>query len=437
MAARTSTSAFSLAGRTAWARSLTAPLRDYLNTETGGAVALLAATVAALVCANSPWSDSYDSVWGTELSIRVGDAAIAMDVRQWVNEGLMTFFFLVVGLEGKRELDVGQLRERRRLAALAVMSAIAMACAVGLYLAFNAGGDGAHGWAAAMSTDTAFVLGVLALVAPNGTRLRVRLLTMAVVDDLVALVVIATVYTQHVSLVALVGAGGLFAALVALRYAPVAWRTPAAIVLGAARRRLGDLAQRAAAVPAASVDELRDRALVRTRERWDPHRRSPHRGDGRLADHPRDRRRLRRGQAAGHGGRRGAGVAVAAARDRPRAELAGDRRRRRGQRPRLHRLAADLEHRLPRAGPRGGQARRARRGAHRHRRRLGGLPDHPGSPGRGPRPPDQRHGRRPGRCLRRRRSRPRPRPRRRRRGGDAGRVRRLRVPVLRTGRGRH
>jgi Na+/H+ antiporter NhaA len=234
MAAATSTSAFSLAGRTAWARNLAAPLRDYLNTETGGAVALLAATVAALVCANSPWSDSYDSVWGTELSIRVGDAAIAMDVRQWVNEGLMTFFFLVVGLEGKRELDVGQLRERRRLAALAVMSAIAMACAVGLYLAFNAGGDGAHGWGAAMSTDTAFVLGVLALVAPNGTRLRVRLLTMAVVDDLVALIVIATVYTQHVSWVLLVVAAGLFAALVALRYAPVAWRTPAAIVLGVA-----------------------------------------------------------------------------------------------------------------------------------------------------------------------------------------------------------
>jgi Na+/H+ antiporter NhaA len=87
MATRTSTSALSLHGRTAWARNLAAPLRDYLNTETGGAVALLTATVAALVCANSRWSDSYDSVWGTELSIRLGDAAIAMDVRQWVNEG--------------------------------------------------------------------------------------------------------------------------------------------------------------------------------------------------------------------------------------------------------------------------------------------------------------------------------------------------------------
>src|SRR3954452_2281204 len=116
------TSAVTFRGRTAWARNLAAPLRDFLNTETGGAVVLLAATVAALVWANSFWSDSYESVWGTELSIRLGDAGISMDLRQWVNEGLMTFFFLVVGLEAKRELDIGQLRERRRLAALAVMS---------------------------------------------------------------------------------------------------------------------------------------------------------------------------------------------------------------------------------------------------------------------------------------------------------------------------
>ena len=120
--------------------------------------------------ANSPWSHSYDSVWGTELSIRLGDASIAMDLRHWVNEGLMTFFFLVVGLEAKRELELGQLRERRRLAALSVMSVAAMASAVGIYLAFNAGGGGAHGWGAAMSTDTAFALGVLAaaLIATVG-----------------------------------------------------------------------------------------------------------------------------------------------------------------------------------------------------------------------------------------------------------------------------
>ncbi|TMK65006.1 MAG: Na+/H+ antiporter NhaA, partial [Actinobacteria bacterium] len=103
-------------GRTAWARNLGAPVRDFLNTETGSAISLLAATIAALVWANSPWSDSYQSFWNTKLSIQIGGGGIATDLRHWVNEGLMTFFFLVIGLEAKRELDVGQLRERRRIA---------------------------------------------------------------------------------------------------------------------------------------------------------------------------------------------------------------------------------------------------------------------------------------------------------------------------------
>jgi Na+/H+ antiporter NhaA len=220
--------------RTAWARNLGAPLRDFLNTETGGAVALLAATLLALVWANSPWPDSYESVWTTRLSIRLGDAGISQDLRHWVNGGLMTFFFLVVGLEAKRELDVGQLRERRRIALPVVAALGGMALPVAIYLAFNAGGSGAHGWGAAMSTDTAFALGVLALVAPGGTRLRVRLLTAAAFDDLVALVVIATAYTNHVSLTPLVVAIALFGTIVALRYAPVTWRIPAAAVLGVA-----------------------------------------------------------------------------------------------------------------------------------------------------------------------------------------------------------
>ena len=111
----------------------------------------------------------------------------------------MTFFFLVVGLEAKRELDTGELRERRRMAIPVVAAAGGIAVPIAIYLAFNAGGSGAHGWGAAMSTDTAFALGVLALVAPGGTRLRVRLLTLAVVDDLIALVVIAVVYTEHLA----------------------------------------------------------------------------------------------------------------------------------------------------------------------------------------------------------------------------------------------
>ena len=228
------TTSVSSSGRTAWARNLAAPVRDFLNTETAGAAALLIATLAALAWANSPWPDSYDSVWSTELSIRLGGSSISHDLRQWVNEGLMTFYFLVVGLEAKRELDQGQLRERRRLAIPVLAALGGMAVPVAIYLALNAGGSGAHGWGAAMSTDTAFALGVLVLVAPGGTRLRIRLLTLAVVDDLVALVVIATAYTEHVDVVPLAVAAALFATLFALRFAPPAWRGRAAVLLGAA-----------------------------------------------------------------------------------------------------------------------------------------------------------------------------------------------------------
>jgi Na+/H+ antiporter NhaA len=220
--------------RTAWARNLAAPLRNFLTTESGGAVVMLGATVVALLWANSPWSDSYESVWTTKLAIVLGDHGISLDLREWVNQGLMTFFFLVVGLEAKREFDLGALRERRRLAIAVTGAAAGMSVPVLIYLAFNAGGSGARGWGAAMSTDTAFALGVLALLAPNATRMRVRLLTVVVIDDLVALLVIATAYTEHVDLAALALAGGLFCVLVALRYAPLAWRAPVAAVIGVA-----------------------------------------------------------------------------------------------------------------------------------------------------------------------------------------------------------
>jgi Na+/H+ antiporter NhaA len=197
-------------------------------------VALLCAAVAALLWANSPWPSSYESVWTTDLSIRLGDAGISQDLREWVNQGLMTFFFLVLGLEAKRELDMGQLRERRRITIPWTAAAGGMALPVLIYLAFNAGGSGAQGWGAAMSTDTAFALGVLALVAPGGTRLRVRLLTVAVFDDLMALLVIATVYTDDVSFVPLAIAVGLFGVLLVLRYAPITWRGQAAALTGVA-----------------------------------------------------------------------------------------------------------------------------------------------------------------------------------------------------------
>jgi Na+/H+ antiporter NhaA len=221
-----------LSGRTAWARNLATPVRDYLSTETGGAAVLLCATIAALLWANSPWSDSYESFWTTELAVRIGDSGIAMDLREWVNSGLMTLFFLVVGLEAKRELDLGQLRERSRIAIPVVAALGGMALPVAIFLAFNAASPTAHGWGAAMSTDTAFALAVLALLAPAGTRARVQLLTLAIVDDLVALVVIAVAYTDGVEIRPLAIGVGLFALLaVTLRFAPNRVVLPAGALL--------------------------------------------------------------------------------------------------------------------------------------------------------------------------------------------------------------
>jgi Na+/H+ antiporter NhaA len=221
-------------GRTAWARNLAAPLRSFLSTETSGALVLLGASLAALAWANSPWWESYESFWTTDLSIRIGDEELSLDLRHWVNEGLMTFFFLVVGLEAKRELDLGELRDRRRVAIPVIAALGGLTVPVLIYLAINAGEPSADGWGASMSTDTAFALGVLALVAPAAARLRVRLLTLVVIDDLVALLVIATVYTDEVALLPLLVAVGLFGALLALRFAPLAWRLQAAALLGVA-----------------------------------------------------------------------------------------------------------------------------------------------------------------------------------------------------------
>jgi Na+/H+ antiporter NhaA len=208
-------------GTTAWARSLQTPLRSFLQTETGSAAVLLAAAVAALVWVNVDGS-SYDSVWRTQLSIDFGGAGIELDLRDWVNSGLMTFFFFVVGLEARREFDLGELRERRRFALPLVAALGGMAVAIAIYLAFNAGTSSAHGWGIAMSTDTAFALGLLALVGPRfPERLRAFMLTVAVVDDVVALLVIATVYTESLRIVPLLAAIGFFVAVLVFRSVPV------------------------------------------------------------------------------------------------------------------------------------------------------------------------------------------------------------------------
>ena len=204
--------------RTAWSRNVGTPLREFLGTETGSAVVLLAATIAALVWVNVDAS-SYGDVWSTELSIRIGGAGLSQDVQHWVNDGLMTFFFFVVGLEARREFDMGELRERRRFALPLLAGLGGMAVPIGIYLAINAGHASAHGWGTAMSTDTAFALGVLILVGPQlSGRLRAFMLTVVVVDDVVALIVIATVYTTSLSVVPLAAAAGFLGGVLVLRF---------------------------------------------------------------------------------------------------------------------------------------------------------------------------------------------------------------------------
>ena len=222
-----------LAGRTAWARSLRTPLREFLRTETSGAVFLLAATLAALAWANIDAS-SYEGLWGTDASVRVGDAGITRDLRDWVNGGLMTIFFFVVGLEARREFDMGELRDRRRVALPLAAGLGGMIVPVAIYLALNAGTGTAHGWGIAMSTDTAFALGVLALVGRGfPDRLRAYLLTAAVVDDVVALAVIGIFYSDDVRLPALLTALAIFAAIVLIRAAGIR-AFPVYLLLGVA-----------------------------------------------------------------------------------------------------------------------------------------------------------------------------------------------------------
>ena len=178
---------------------------------------LLGATLAALVWVNVHAS-SYTQVWETTLSIDLGSLALSLSLREWVNSGLMTIVFVVVGLEARRELDLGELRERRRFALPLLAAVGGMAVPVSIYLLFNLGSSSARGWGIAMSTDTAFALGLLALVGPRfPDRLRAFLLTVVVVDDVVALGVIATAYTETLRLVPLAVAAGLFAAVLVVR----------------------------------------------------------------------------------------------------------------------------------------------------------------------------------------------------------------------------
>jgi Na+/H+ antiporter NhaA len=219
-------------GRTPWPRRLDTPLRTFLRTETGSAGMLLLATAAALVWTNVD-AASYERVWRTRLALAIGHSSVSHDLHYWLSSGLMTLFFFVVGLEARREFDLGELRERRRLLLPLLAGLGGIVVPVAIFLAVNAGHTSARGWGVAMSTDTAFALGVLALVGPGfPVQVRAFMLTVTVVDDLVALLVIATAYTSGLHPLPLLASAGLFA-LVALLVRSGIRKRSVCVLLGA------------------------------------------------------------------------------------------------------------------------------------------------------------------------------------------------------------
>src|SRR5919109_5019299 len=199
-------------------RRVVDPLKDFLHTEAAGGLFLLAATVVALGWANSPLAAGYEAFWSRELTIGAGPLAVTEDLKHWVNDGLMALFFFVVGLETKRELVVGELRDPRR-ASLPVLAALGgVVVPAGIFLAVNAGGEGAGGWGIPMATDIAFAIGVVAVLGsrvPAGAKLF--LLTLAIVDDILAITVIAVFYSGQLAVGWLAVAVGGMALVVVLR----------------------------------------------------------------------------------------------------------------------------------------------------------------------------------------------------------------------------
>src|SRR5215212_3059587 len=201
---------------TPWTKQFATPVRAFLQTESGSAGILAAAIVVAVAWANI--GGSYESTWTTPFGLHLGDESVTRDLRTWVNSGLMTLFFLVVGLEARREIDLGDLRDRGRLLLPVAAGLLGLTLPVVLYLAVNAGGDAAGGWGVAMSTDTALALGLLVVVGRDvPDRVRTFLLTVFVVDDIVALLVIAVVYSEDVDLRYLALAVALFGGFVLVK----------------------------------------------------------------------------------------------------------------------------------------------------------------------------------------------------------------------------
>jgi Na+:H+ antiporter, NhaA family len=213
-------------------------VRRFLDTEAASGILLVIAAAVALLWANSPWQHGYHELWSTEIHIAVGKIERAFDLEELVNDGLMTFFFLVVGLEIKRELVAGELRDPRTAALPAIAALGGMVVPVLLYLAITAGSPGVRGWGVPMATDIAFAVGVLALLSRRvPSSLKLFLLTLAIVDDIGAIIVIAVAYSKGIEPLALGVAVASVGLVVAMRAGNVRWHgyyIAAGVVLWAA-----------------------------------------------------------------------------------------------------------------------------------------------------------------------------------------------------------
>ena len=214
-------------------RRLPRPIREFLDAEASGGILLLAAAVVALIWANSPWSASYQALWHTDVTVNFGRYVLEGDLHHWVNDGLMVIFFLVVGLEVKEELVHGRLRDPRTAAMPAIAALGGMVIPAALYLLVNAGGPGARGWGVPMATDIAFAVGVVTLLGPRvPSSLKLFLLTLAVVDDIGAIIVIGVFYSAGLQPQFLGAALAIVVVIVILNRAGVVWLAPY-VALGA------------------------------------------------------------------------------------------------------------------------------------------------------------------------------------------------------------
>ncbi len=207
------------------------PLARFLRVEAAGGIVLVVATVVALAWANSPWSAGYQTLWETPVQLTVGSFRFDEDLRHVVNDALMAIFFFVVGLEIKRELVTGELRDRRQVVLPAFAALGGMAVPALIFAAFTAGGDGRDGWGIPMATDIAFALGVMALLGPRvPAALKIFLLTLAIADDLGAIALIAIFYADELQPRYLAVAVGLAVMVFALRRLRVTY--PPVYVIG-------------------------------------------------------------------------------------------------------------------------------------------------------------------------------------------------------------